>query len=463
MRFRLPSILLIIFLLSSWAQPVSAQDQKSGPVYVVQPGDTLTTIALEFGVSVEDLIQANQITDPNAISAGTELVIPGLEGIQGKLITETIPLGQDLLSISRYRSISVSLLVKLNRLTSPYEVFAGSSLIIPQTDQQTFRKAIPQINKGQSLLELAAAQDLNPWLVAGANQQPDPEQLIPGETLFTSSNEQTPPPNPLSPYITDIQLSPLPLVQGKTVVITVKSQQAVALSGKLNGVNLAFENSGENTYVAIQGVHALAEPGLAPLSLTATLEGGQSLAFEQMMLLQQGYYAKDPPLSVDPETLDPAVTAPEDAQVRSAITPVTPTKYWDGKFHLPVDEPICIKSWYGTRRSYNGGPYSFFHTGLDYGVCASLNIYAAAPGVVVFTGPLTVRGNATIIDHGWGIYTGYWHQKEIQVKVGDRVQAGQLIGQIGGTGRVTGPHLHFEVWANGIQVEPQDWLDRAFP
>jgi murein DD-endopeptidase MepM/ murein hydrolase activator NlpD len=67
-----------------------------------------------------------------------------------------------------------------------------------------------------------------------------------------------------------------------------------------------------------------------------------------------------------------------------------------------------------------------------------------------------------MIDHGWGVYTGYLHQSEILVKAGDRVEAGQLIGLVGGTGRVTGAHLHFEVWAGGVQIDPMDWLKEAF-
>jgi murein DD-endopeptidase MepM/ murein hydrolase activator NlpD len=197
--------------------------------------------------------------------------------------------------------------------------------------------------------------------------------------------------------------------------------------------------------------------------LSVTDQSGVTSNFSQMMLLQQGYYANDPPLSVDPATLDEANTKPEEDLIRQITAPATSDKRWDGIFRLPVDEPYCIKSWYGNRRSYNGGPYSFFHTGLDYGVCVNLNIYAPAPGTVVFSGPLTVRGNATIIDHGWGVYSGFWHQQETMVKVGDIVETGQLIGLIGGTGRATGPHLHWEVWANGVQVDPQYWLDRAFP
>jgi len=74
---------------------------------------------------------------------------------------------------------------------------------------------------------------------------------------------------------------------------------------------------------------------------------------------------------------------------------VTPQKYWNGIFQLPVALPYCIRAGFGDRRSYNGGVLVNFHTGLDYGVCSSahpLDIYAAADGVVVFTGLKTVRG-----------------------------------------------------------------------
>jgi murein DD-endopeptidase MepM/ murein hydrolase activator NlpD len=74
-----------------------------------------------------------------------------------------------------------------------------------------------------------------------------------------------------------------------------------------------------------------------------------------------------------------------------------------------------------------------------------------------------VRGNATIIDHGEGIYSGLYHQAEIYVKVGDHVTAGELIGKIGDTGRVTGPHVHWDLWVNGIQVNPWKWYEESFP
>jgi murein DD-endopeptidase MepM/ murein hydrolase activator NlpD len=92
-----------------------------------------------------------------------------------------------------------------------------------------------------------------------------------------------------------------------------------------------------------------------------------------------------------------------------------------------------------------------------------LNIYASAPGTVIFAGPLEIKGGFTVIDHGWGIYSGYAHQSEFFVKPGDWVEAGQLIGIIGNTGRSIGPHLHWEIWVNGVPVDPLDWVDRVFP
>jgi murein DD-endopeptidase MepM/ murein hydrolase activator NlpD len=68
-----------------------------------------------------------------------------------------------------------------------------------------------------------------------------------------------------------------------------------------------------------------------------------------------------------------------------------------------------------------------------------------------------------MIDHGWGVYSAYMHQAEIKVEEGDQVQAGQVIGIVGQTGRVNGPHLHLEIWAGGVQVDPLDWLENVYP
>ncbi len=112
----------------------------------------------------------------------------------------------------------------------------------------------------------------------------------------------------------------------------------------------------------------------------------------------------------------------------------------------PVMEPAAHTKWSTQILEIPG-----FHSGLYFCGGEGLQIFAPAAGKVVFAAPLTVRGNATIIDHGWGVYSGFWHQSQLFVNVGDMVEPGQVIGLVGGQ-RVTGPHLHWEVWVNGIQV-----------
>lgn len=458
--------LLLAALLLTLVSPFvrAQQEQPSEAVYVVQPGDTLFQISARFNVSVQDLIAANQIADPNILTPGTQLKIPGLDGVSGILQTENIQLGQNLTSLSRFYQVPVDLLVRLNRLTSPAEVYTGASLIIPQAERPALAPAA-RLESGMSVLEYAALQGGNPWEVAAVNRIDTPTQIIPGEALYHLAPDGQPlAGSSLEPLVTTLELAPLPLVQGSTAVVRLSGIEPLEINGQLNGKELHFFSEGGNRYVAIQGIHAMAEPGLAEFNLVVKAADGDSLSYQQMLLLQDGYYARDEPLTVDPATLDKAITAPEDDLVRNITQPASPQKLWAGLFRIPVDEPWCIKSWYGNRRSYNESGYTYFHTGLDYGVCApSLNIYAPAAGVVVYTGSLTVRGNSTIIDHGWGIYSGLWHQAEILVQVGQKIQAGDLIGQIGGTGRATGPHLHWEVWAGGVQVNPQEWLDRAIP
>ena len=83
---------------------------------------------------------------------------------------------------------------------------------------------------------------------------------------------------------------------------------------------------------------------------------------------------------------------------------------------------------------------------------------APARGVVVYAGPRGAYGNMVAIDHGNGIVTHYAHQNRILVKVGDQVKRGQHIGDVGNTGRSTGPHLHYEVRVGGVPVNPKRFI-----
>jgi murein DD-endopeptidase MepM/ murein hydrolase activator NlpD len=76
--------------------------------------------------------------------------------------------------------------------------------------------------------------------------------------------------------------------------------------------------------------------------------------------------------------------------------------------------------------------------------------------------PLAVRGNALLLDHGWGLLTGYWHLSTTEVQVGQEVAQGDLIARIGNTGLSTGAHLHWEMWAGGVNVNPLQWLEPSY-
>jgi murein DD-endopeptidase MepM/ murein hydrolase activator NlpD len=351
-------------------------------------------------------------------------------------------------------------------VVSPTEFYVGASLIIPKQENQTDLKRRLSTAAGESLFELAVETDDSPWTLSTLNGLNGTWDALPGDVLYTTGPEASDQnASGLPPAFASAQIASLPFKQGETGEIIVQPAAGMTLSGKLVNYPLHFFPVGDGRMVALQGIHAMLDPGVYPLQLDATAADGSTQSFEQMVLVASGGYRKEA-LSVPSEMIDPAVTAPEDQQVLSITAPVTSTKAWQGAFTLPVAPDYCIKDWFGLRRSFNGSDYKYFHSGIDFGVCSAdhpFDIYAAAPGTVIFAGALTVRGNATFIDHGWGVYSAYFHQKEINVGVGQQVQAGQLIGQIGATGRVTGPHLHWELWVNGVQVNPQNWLDRAYP
>ena len=463
MRKRLFISILFIILFSSIAQPVSAQ--TPGPVYIIQPGDTLSYVASRFNITLDELLAANPNVDPNFLSQGQQIVIPGLEGVTGVLETEIISFGDTLRSLSRRTQVADDQLKKLNRLISPTELYVGISLIIPTQEGRTELSTRMSPSTGESLLELAVKQNSDPWTLTIVNKISGTWDTLPGDVLYSLTSGSDGYAAGLPPAFLSAEISPLPMVQGGTEVIRVQTQDNVPASGFLVDKPLHFFPS-NNEQIALQGVHALLEPGVYPFRVEATLPDGLKQSFEQMILVTTGnYYSEE--LYVPPETVDPTVTEPETQNIIAITTPATPVRFWNGIFTSPAVYPDEYTSRYGTRRTYYGVGTDLtiegFHTGLDFAGGDGLQIFAPAPGTVVFAAPLTVRGNATIIDHGWGIYSGFWHQSQINVNVGDMVQQGQVIGLVGGTGRVTGAHLHWEVWVNGVQVNPLDWLDQTYP
>jgi len=475
-------IIILGFLLhiipAHTGQVFAQEQQPDGPLYIVQEGDSLWDIAFRFGISLDSLANSNGITDAGQLSIGDELVIPGMEGIKGFLTTANVSYGETLRSLSRKHQIPEEMLMKLNRLTTSYELYVDRSLVIlePKINEGYLNRE--SLNPGQSLFEKAVSQNINPWSYIFDNNLSDTWNVLPGDVLrMVSAKEDgsvnistiVSEPSAFPGTIAEIFIQPLPVVQGKTEVIRINSDIDLEINGSLLEQELVFFQEQGGEYIGIQGIHAMAQPGTYPLKLqissSGSNNGSTSFSFSQPIYVKSGGYAFDPVLEVSPETIDPAVTRPEDAQWAALFAPITVEKLWDGPFGSPAppDFADCWPSLFGNRRSYNGSPYEYFHTGLDFCGGIGTQIFAPAAGQVVFAGPLTVRGNATVINHGWGVYSAYMHQSEILVNIGEEVEPGQIIGLVGGTGRVTGPHLHWEIWAGSIQVDPMDWLENAYP
>jgi hypothetical protein len=457
-------VIISLLLIIPYDPVRGEEDLPSGPVYIVQEGDSLWVIAQRFNVSLIELAGYNGISDPSQLAIGAQLVIPGLEDVEGVLTTRTISYGENLRSLSKRYGIAEDTLARLNRIITPGWLFIGSTVILPEEYLDQPVQEHLSLAPGESLLEGAVRQNINPWDLLSINGMRGSWDTYPGEALLTPKEALSEIPGGLPAAITEVEVESVPLIQGGTLVVRMRVNSELDLTGNLIDWDFKFFADANGSYIGLQGIHAMTQPGFYPLTLNGNLNDGTPVMYSQWIYIRPGNFTFER-LVVPPETIDPEVTRPEDELWASIMIEATSERLWDDMFVIPVSPLFanCYPSLYGNRRSYNGSPFNYFHTGLDYCGGVGQDIYATADGVVVFADFLTVRGYSTVIDHGWGVYTAYIHQSEILVEVGELVEAGQLIGLVGATGRVTGSHLHFEVIVNGVQVNPMEWLERAFP
>jgi murein DD-endopeptidase MepM/ murein hydrolase activator NlpD len=256
-----------------------------------------------------------------------------------------------------------------------------------------------------------------------------------------------------------LQLSAPESSQGSLSLVEVKSEkQLVDLKGDWDGRSVPFwqEASGGAAHEGLVGVDLEKAPGEYELKVTGQTASGEKVACSAKLEVKEGKFATEK-LTVGKQFVEPSAEqikrANEERQkLRDIFDRVTPERLWDGKFRIPLDG-VTSGSNFGKRRVLNGNPGSP-HTGTDFPAPAGTPVHAAQRGRVVLAEELFFSGNTVVVDHGLGIYTFYGHLSEIGVKVGDALEAGAVLGKVGATGRVTGPHLHWGLTVERARVNP---------
>lgn len=397
-----------ILLLAAWTAAGAAPEAPAR--HTVQPGETLAAIAQQHGSTVEALLAANQLANPDALVPGQTLVAPA----------------------------------------------AASPLVRVEAQPRDTLASMAQ-RLGISAADLQAINGLAPG-----------QRLAPGQDLLAPAPAgQSSPALPSSPVL-DIRTTPGVVRQGETVTVrlTVDASQPLSLSLTLGPQTVPLRPADDGTLVGLVAVHALTDPGYTWLDL-AWQQAGQPISQTlrwPLPVVDAAYPTFDIILPEGKgDLLAPDIVQAE-LQRLSALWNAPPTPpVWRRLFLRPVAREYLTSAPYGQRRSYNSGPVSGFHSGQDFAAPEGTPILAPAAGRVVLAEELQVRGNTVLIDHGGGVFTGYWHLVDLAVSTGQLVQPGDLLGGVGTTGLSTGNHLHWELRVNGFAVDPMQWLTTRFP
>ena len=157
----------------------------------------------------------------------------------------------------------------------------------------------------------------------------------------------------------------------------------------------------------------------------------------------------------------PEGRALEAATLEAAAPDPTDPPRWSEPFVLPVEGRAT--SGFARARRYAPGGRVSFHEGEDIAAPVGTPIRATNDGVVVVAGSFPIKGGMTIVDHGAGVTSRYYHQARIDVEVGDVVRRGQIVGAVGSTGLSTGPHLHWEMRVADVASDPLAWVGKMLP
>jgi murein DD-endopeptidase MepM/ murein hydrolase activator NlpD len=211
----------------------------------------------------------------------------------------------------------------------------------------------------------------------------------------------------------------------------------------------------DGSWLAILGIGLSIEPGEFQIDVVESGGGEKKLPFTVRPKQYAVQQLKVPPNQVNLSPEDEARVARETEKVRAALDAFTTQAPSTLRLEQPV--PGRRSSSFGLRRVFNGESRNP-HSGMDIAAPTGTPVKAPLAGRVVDVGSYFFNGNDVIVDHGMGLVTMYCHLSKIRVEVGQGLKRGEILGDVGATGRLTGPHLHWGVSLNGAMVDPALFL-----
>jgi murein DD-endopeptidase MepM/ murein hydrolase activator NlpD len=448
------SFLCLILLLpaNALAQPVPPE-LVALPPHVVQSGETLFSIAQRYGTDVTTLARLNHLSDPRHIYVGQQLsLVAEPAGVDLRTWdTHRLQMGESFSWLARRGGLAWETCAEANKVLNSGALLVGQQLLLPPTAAPTMLAVAPA--QATPLLQ-ALRHNVPFWEVLRLNPQPlyaGAGMLLPGEGAA-----------PFLPYpLAALDLTPQPIVRGQTAIVALETVAPATCEVRyLDHVEPCYAQDPTHLFAFIS-LSPMLDPATYPVNLQVRSEGSE-MALELPLVVSPGRFGYEVinVSSSRQHLMDPSLLQAEREKLDAIALIREPQRYWQVPLLYPVQ--AAISSYFGSRRSY-GGSYNSYHSGVDFRACTGTPVRAPADGVVVLAAPLVVRGNAIMVDHGWGLVTGYWHLSKIDVTVGQWVSREEIIGRVGNTGLSTGSHLHWEMWVDGTPVNPLQWVETFYP
>jgi len=264
------------------------------------------------------------------------------------------------------------------------------------------------------------------------------------------------PPHTLAPLTVRVATRARAVRQGEVVLVTVTpSRDATIVEGGAFATPIQFWRSGERMWQGLVAIPLDTETGRRDLVVRATTaDNVTTLARVEMQVARAKFPERR--LTVDERFVDPPESEitrilAESKRLDGLFAAIRPGRLWTGAWRMPV--PGTATSSFGRQTILNGVTRGR-HQGADFRAGVGTPIQAPNAGEVVLAEDLYFSGNTVVLDHGAGLYSLFAHLSKTNVGLGSRVARGDVLGEVGATGRVTGPHLHWAVRLQNTSVDP---------